>query len=285
MKYFYGIDRTTDKKNDTHLGEAFLAARISPAQQSQLERTVTEVVELEERSGLPGGLDLLRTILGTLALVVFVGIVRGLSNVTISKAYENAPWLFWLLGICAAAWAVLTLIHRRIRKKVLDTGDADRTERRMEAVLANSWTELGVPADAKEVDVICFRHKWKGDTPKAATRGMETCENTAEVFRVYRKEDTLCFANAEARYEFDLPALKALRKVKKHIVVAEWNKEEPFDKGFYKPYKLTADNYGRIHAKYSGELQLDRQGETWAILLPCYELNYIAALTGLAIAE
>ncbi len=285
MKLFYGIDRTTDKKSEAHLGDCFRSASVSPAQQAQLEQAATEVVELEERSGLPGWLGLARTISGCIALIVFFGILRALPDVGMAQAYENAPGLFWTAVVCAGFWAVLTFVNWRIRSRVLGTEEADRTTRRMESVLGNSWAELSVPAEAKNVDVICCRYKQKGDKRKPATNGLEICENTVEEFRVFLREGKLCFANVEHRYEFDPAALKGLHKIKKHIVVAGWNKDEQIQEGFYKPYKLTADNYGRVHAKYYGELLLTHNGEEWAIRLPVYELNYIAALTGLPITE
>ncbi len=285
MKPFYGIDRTVDKKNTEHLGACFLAAEVSAVQKAQLEQAATELETLERRAGLPGWLNTARNLLGLVTALLFLGLLRGLGNVTLEKALENAPVLFWLLGIFAAVWVVLTAIHWRIRKSVLATEAAGLTENRWARVLENSWLELGVPGEAKDVDVLCRRHKWKNGKLKAATRGLEASENSPEAFRVFVREGQLCFARPEGLYAFPIRELNTLRRVKKHLMMTGWNKDEALDEGFYKPYKLTRDGDGRIHMRAYGLLELRHQGEDWAVWLPGYELNYIAALTGLPITE
>lgn len=285
MKPFYGIDRTENRKNTFREGDCFIAASTSRAVSSAMERAAEGAAVQLRKSKLPFPLGGIRTVCGWAAALLLFSIIRALRSVTLLEGYENAPFLFWLTGICGAVWLVLTIIGAVIRKNVQATEDFTVAVKRMEDQVDVAFRELGVPADAKDVDVIAISHRWKNGKLKPVAYGLETSERTTEPFKVFLREDRLCFATPEHRYEFRLSELQVLRSVKKHIYSKGWNKEEDYDEGFYKPYKLTVDNYGRIHMRSYGLLELEHEGIRWAIWLPPYELNYICALTGLKIVE
>ena len=285
MKPFYGIDRTENRKNTFREGDCFIAASTSRAVSSAMERAAEGAAVQLRKSKLPFPLGGIRTVCGWAAALLLFSIIRALRSVTLLEGYENAPFLFWLTGICGAVWLVLTIIGAVIRKNVQATEDFTVAVKRMEDQVDVAFRELGVPGDAKDVDVIAISHRWKNGKLKPVAYGLETSERTTEPFKVFLREDRLCFATPEHRYEFRLSELQVLRSVKKHIYSKGWNKEEDYDEGFYKPYKLTVDNYGRIHMRSYGLLELEHEGIRWAIWLPPYELNYICALTGLKIVE
>lgn len=285
MKPFYGIDRTENRKNTFREGDCFIAASTSRAVSSAMERAAEGAAVQLRKSKLPFPLGGIRTVCGWAAALLLFSIIRALRSVTLLEGYENAPFLFWLTGICGAVWLVLTIIGAVIRKNVQATEDFTVAVKRMEDQVDAAFRELGVPADAKDVDVIAISHRWKNGKLKPVAYGLETSERTTEPFKVFLREDRLCFATPEHRYEFGRAELQVLRSVKKHIYSKGWNKEEDYDEGFYKPYKLTVDNYGRIHMRSYGLLELEHEGIRWAIWLPPYELNYISALTGLKIVE
>lgn len=285
MKPFYGIDRTENRKNTFREGDCFIAASTSRAVSSAMERAAEGAAVQLRKSKLPFPLGWIRTVCGWAAALLLFSIIRALRSVTLLEGYENAPFLFWLTGICGAVWLVLTVIGAVIRKNVQATEDFTVAVKRMEDQVDAAFRELGVPADAKDVDVIAISHRWKNGKLKPVAYGLETSERTTEPFKVFLREDRLCFATPEHRYEFDRAELQVLRSVKKHIYSKGWNKEEDYDEGFYKPYKLTVDNYGRIHMRSYGLLELEHEGIRWAIWLPPYELNYISALMGLKIVE
>ena len=270
MKPFYGIDRTENKKNTFHEGDCFIAASTSRAVSSAMERAAEGAAVQLRKSKLPAPLGWVRTVCGWAAVLLLFSIVRALRNVTLLEGYENAPAIFWIMGICAAVWLVLTAIGAVIRKNVQATEDFTVAVKRVEDQVDAAFRELGVPADAKDVDVISISHRWKNGKLKPVAYGLETSERTTEPFKVYRREDRLCFATPENRYEFRLSELQVLRSVKKHLYSKGWNKEEDFDEGFYKPYKLTMDDYRRIHMRSYGLLELEHEGVRWAIWLPPY---------------
>lgn len=285
MKPFYGIDRTTLKKNIFHEGDCFIAATVSDMTRQSYERALQSAAKELEATKLNPVLRGLKTVCSWITLIVFIGTIRALRNVTIAEAFENAPFIFWLMGGCGMVWLVLTILTNRKAKTVMAAEDFSQSTRRLEGEIDRVFRELQVPEDAKQVDVVQLTYRWKNGTVKISTTGSETTPYTNVSLRVFRREDVLCLADLENRYELPISAMRRLKMVKKPLVIQGWNKEEKLNDPFYKPYKLTMDNYERVHTKSYGLLELNHDGVDWALWLPPYELNYISALTGLPITE
>lgn len=285
MKPFYGIDRTTLKKNTFHEGDCFIAATVSDMTRQSYVRALQSAAKELEATKLNPILRGLKTVCSWITLIVFIGTIRALRNVTIAEAFENAPGIFWIMGGCGIVWLVLTILTNRKAKNVMAGEDFSMSTRRLESEIDRVFRELQVPEDAKEVDVVQLTYRWKNGTVKISTTGSETTPYTNVSLRVFRREDVLCLADLENRYELPIAAMRRLKMVKKPLVIQGWNKEEKLNDPFYKPYKLTMDNYERVHTKSYGLLELNHDGVDWALWLPPYELNYISALTGLPITE
>lgn len=285
MKPFYGIDRTTLKKNTFHEGDCFIAATVSDMTRQSYERALQSAAKELEATKLNPLLRGLKTVCSWITLIVFLSTIRALRNVTIAEAFENAPFIFWLMGGCGIVWLVLTILTNRKAKTVMAAEDFSQSTRRLESEIDRVFRELQVPEDAKQVDVVQLTYRWKNGTVKISTTGSETTPYTNVSLRVFRREDVLCLADLENRYELPIAAMRRLKMVKKPLVIQGWNKAEKLNDPFYKPYKLTMDNYGRIRTKNYGLLELSHDGVDWALWLPPYELNYISALTGLPITE
>ena len=285
MKPFYGIDRTTLKKNIFHEGDCFIAATVSDMTRQSYERALQSAAKELEATKLNPILRGLKTVCSWITLIVFIGTIRALRNVTIAEAFENAPFIFWLMGGCGVVWLVLTYLTNRKAKNVMAGEGFGQSTRRLEGEIDRVFRELQVPEDAKQVDVVQLTYRWKNGTVKISTTGSETTPYTNVSLRVFRREDVLCLADLENRYELPISAMRRLKLVKKPLVIQGWNKEEKLNDPFYKPYKLTMDNYERVHTRSYGLLELNHDGVDWALWLPPYELNYISALTGLPITE
>ena len=285
MKPFYGIDRTTLKKNIFHEGDCFIAATVSDMTRQSYERALQSAAKELEATKLNPVLRGLKTVCSWITLFGFLSTIRALRNVTMAEAFENAPFIFWLMGGCGVVWLVLTILTNRKAKNVMEGEGFGQSTRRLEGEIDRVFRELQVPEDAKQVDVVQLTYRWKNGTVKISTTGSETTPYTNVSLRVFRREDVLCLADLENRYELPISAMRRLKMVKKPLVIQGWNKEERLNDPFYKPYKLTMDNYERVHTKSYGLLELNHDGVDWALWLPPYELNYISALTGLPITE
>lgn len=284
MKPFMGIDMTTDKKNETFNGDHFLVAKPSAAMAQSFEKSFEQAEETVERSKLPLVFRIVQFISGFVAIALASGILKSLSgedSVTLSEAYQNAAWLFWVAGACLVIWLVLKLIAGKKEKSVLESDESTHTLSNLDKMCDSIYAELGVPTDAKEVDILSFFYKVKDGEIKVQEKAFQTAPYLNPVFRIYADTENLYLTNLEGKYAFPRSSLSAIRTVKKSIRIEEWNKEEPCNKGVYKQYKLSTDSYGCVHCKCYHILEIDCDGTHWGIYFPSYELPVFEAVTGL----
>ena len=161
MKPFLGIDLTTDKKNEQFNGTEFLVMKPSSAMAQSFEQPSKKAEETIERSKLPLPLRITQLICGGLGAISAVGIIRGLGTVSLNQAYKNAPWVFWFGGVCLFIWGILKIISTLKEKAVLGTEESSHTLTNLEKTCAAVYSEMSVPTDAKEVDILSFLYKEK----------------------------------------------------------------------------------------------------------------------------
>lgn len=284
MKPFLGIDLTTNKKNEQMNGEEFVVERPDLSLTQSLESSSENVEEIIEKSKLPLLIRIGHWICGTVGALVAIGILRALGgedSVTLAEAYQNASWLFWLGGACLVAWALLKLISVRKEKNVLETDKSslafDHLDKTCDAILA----DLKVPQDSKEIDILSFFYKLKGDNIKVCEKGLQIAPYINLIFHIFADSENLYLANLEGKYAIPLSAIKAIKSIKKTIRIMEWNKDEEYNKGIYKQYKLSEDNYACIICKSYHILEFEHDDDLWGIYIPCYELPVIEEITGL----
>ena len=272
MKPIFAIDLTENKKNEQPNGNEFLVQTPSPALVQALENSLTKAVATTNNAKLPLGIRIIECICGFLAIMILIG--TGRAEVTLEEAYQNAPALFWIGGACAIIWFALWLWGKLKSKKVLSTEESAQSFTHLEGVSEAIYTELGVPATAREVDVLSFYYKRKGDDLKVCEKGMQVCQYLNPVYKLFSDEENIYLANLEGKYAFSKSAIVDLKTVEKHIRIAGWNKEAVYNKGVYQPYKLTIDQYGCVHCKQYHILVLEKDGQQFGLYFPCYELPH-----------
>lgn len=277
MKPFLGIDLTLNKKNEQFNGDEFLVQKPSSALSKSLEASTDKAEKTIENSKLPLPLRIVQFICGIAALLIASGILK--ADVSLTEGYHNAPGLFWAAGVCAVLWLILWLCSKQKAKTILDTDESTQTFSHLDGVANAVYAELAVPDDAKDIDVLSFFYKIKDGEIKVQEKGMQVFQYLNPVFKIFSDEGNLYLANLEGKYAFPLSSIVKMHTVKKHIRIAGWNKDEEFNKGIYKQYKLTTDNYGCIHCKQYYILEINHQGDSYGIYIPCYELPVLEECT------
>ncbi len=284
MKPFLGIDLTTNKKNEQINGDEFIVAKPDSSLSQSLESSSENVAETIEKSKLPLPIRIGHWICGTVGALVAFGILKALSgedSVTLDEAYQNASWLFWLGGACLFAWAILKLIILRKEKNVLGTEESSQVFNHLDKTCDAILADLKVPQNSKEIDILSFFYKLKGEEIKVCEKGLQIAPYINPIFHIFADSENLYLANLEGKYAIPLSAIKCIKSIKKTIRIMEWNKDEEFNKGIYKQYKLSEDNYGCIICKSYHILEFKHNNDLWGIYIPCYELPVIEEITGL----
>lgn len=284
MKPFLGMDLTTDKKNELVNGVEFLVSKPSSAMSQSFERSQEKAEETIEQSKLALPIRIGQWICGVVGMIVSTAILKASAedpDFPLDQAYQNAPWLFWLGGGCLLIWGILKIISMQKEKSVLKSEESTYLFTNLDGICNSIFSELSVPSDAKEVDILSFFYKVKDGNIKVCEKGLQIASYLNPVFRVFADTENLYIANLEGKYAFPLSCFIAIHTIKKHIGIIGWNKEEGYNKGIYKQYKLTMDNLGRVHCKRYYILEFNHNGDRWGIYIPCYELPIFEKLTGL----
>ena len=282
MKPFAAIDLTANKKNDTVNGMEFCDRKPSEALVRSLENASAQADDTMNRAKLPFPLRITQTVCFYLWLIAAIGLLKGIAGVeTLEVAYNNAAWVFWICGISFVIWLVLKLLAVQHEKTVLGAEDSEQVLSRLEGVSGAILSELSVPSNARETDVLTFYYKDKNGKLKHVMKGTSAFNYLNLVYHAYADEENFYLSNLDGRYAFPKASLKAIRTVKQNTILASWNKEAPLDEGFYKQFKLQTNQYGCVITRKYHILVLEKDGQIWGIYFPCYELPTFEILTGL----
>lgn len=284
MKPFIGIDITENKNNEIFNGKEFIVQNVSSMRQQAFEKATDNAMDLGEKAKLPLPLRIFHWICGFVGTILTIGVIRAIGDedgVTIAQAYQNAPWFFWVAGVCLVVWVILKAISLKKEKEILNSTEGDNAKRTLEFATKSIYDELGVPDKAFTVDVLGFTYKIKDGEPKAKETGFNPTAYLNLEVKVFVNDGKLFLADLENKYAFLLSEMRAIRTVQKGISVSGWNKDVQPNKGIYKPYKMTIDDYDCVHFKPYHILEFEHNGEEWGIYFPCYELEVFEKLTGL----
>lgn len=283
MKEFFGIDITQDKNSETLNCEGFLNRRPSPAHIAALDSAGSALEGLQKKAGMPMIFQILYSVVYLGAISIVIGLLRGVGNVGFATAYQNAGFLFYLAAVFLVLWAVMAVWKHGRSKKVTSTEEFEAAARRAEAAAAACQSAMEIPENAPKVDVLSCRYTVKNGKVKYVPAGTARYANP-EV-KIFAEEGNLCLADTANCYAIPLSQIRCLRKVNKAVMIAGWNKELGPKEGRYKAYKLNTNQYGNVSVKPYYVLEILRDGETYALSFPCYELPVFQAFTKLSVTE
>lgn len=285
MKPVFGIDITENKNNDSMHAEKFIGARVSPEYREALSSSSEQAEETLKKAKLPVLLGILRLIgllCGGYGILTFL---NDMSEIGFKNAFERTPLVFFIGIIGIAAFIMISILGAARERRILEGSDAAALAENIQDIAAKIYSELGVPNNAKNVDVLLFKYKLQGGeiTPKADALSLTPYINFE--CKAFVNNNALSLADLEQRYDFPIAQMRAIHKVDKRISVPTWNKPHHHASEEYKVFKLKKDNMDCIHFKPYYILELIADGESYGIYFPSYEIDSLRALTGLEIAE
>lgn len=273
MKPLFCVDITENKNND-HLNgcqDGILVQTPSDMLKRSLDRAVEQAQATANRAQLPLLLRVVWGVCGLAALMMALIVLKSVQSISFAQVMRNAGWLVIAAVVCAAVWAVLTVLSRRKEKAVLSSEEGVRSFSKLETAQKVIFDELGVPEDAAKADVLVFRYKVKDGQIKPREQGMDSTPYMLTWLRLFADQENLYLADMNGKYAFPRSALRIIRTVKKHIRFSGWNRDDRPESKWYKMYKLWTDQQGCVHCRWYHILEIALDGETWGIYFPPYE--------------
>lgn len=264
----YKFEKGTDELPGD--GAHFVAQEASEQLKSDIERFAMEGETVLEKAQLPGWLGLVKTAALLGFAVVLLTAFKNLGELSISEMYGNAPVVFIVGAVCLAVWFVLFLYERAKLKKVDETGAFERIGSRAAELKARAENELGIPHNAPEVDIMTFIYTEKDGERKVKKQMLYSYENVQ--MNLFRDGDKICLASMTELYEFPAEGFRKYILKKKSADLSSWNKDEAYNKGRYKEYKIKVNDYDVVTCKYCSVVFND-SFEDYEIFFPAYELD------------
>ena len=282
MKPLFGTDLTINKKNDTANIEQFVCQRISQASSQALDNVSEQATDIAEKADLPRVLKII-LYASVIVLLIMMRVLRSLrvdSGTTIQQVIVDNPWTVIIFLGCFIAYFGVSFYRKRLSQKVTDSEEYAITESRINNVLRTVYSELGVPSEAKDVDIFYSFYKVKNGECIQKRRGMAPFDFANFANKVFIENGNLYVADTTTKY--CIPDFKPtfIEKVNKRRTFPIWNKDTPYNKGEFKEYKITY-NDSIYSCKPYYILHFESNGESWGIYFPSYELPFFEGLTGL----
>lgn len=195
------------------------------------------------------------------------------------QVIENAPWALPVGVPLAAVGGIGLLSVFVLSGRFQNSVPVRNLNERAEKLEKECYEALGVPENAPDIDV--FAYQVKNGSRNRASR-WTVYRNVVK--KVFREGDAVCFADTSDVVKIPLEQITQIVKTDKRIYFNEWNKQEKFNKGVYKAYKIRCGQYGTFSVKGYYVLQIASGSEQFEILIPCYDIEPVLTLTGKQIA-
>ena len=281
MKNVFALDRRTNRRD----GEKFIARTLDREHTDRQKRQDEEEALFERTAGLPVWVNVCGLIAFCLGSILLCGFFEIPEELTFQEAFARLGWcLIAGAALMIVGGAVLIASHFRTKQARASSAYAFLKEKR-DRVDKESYSSLGVSESAKAVDVIGLVYKSKPNKKPYKENGFNSLHvNLAAM--VYTENNALCFAMTDCVYCIPLEWILNIKRVDRSISAAGWNKGETRRNKLtgtfvYNGCKIRENNGGGYSTKpYYRMAVRDENYEEYYILIPCYEIEAIASLTG-----
>ncbi len=283
MKNVFGLN-LTDKKasvsQDDMDGAVFITNKLDVEEIKRFSSIQDEIDVQSKKLRLPLPLSIIKGISYLVGMICVIALLR--ARVTMQEAFDNAPWVFYMMFVFLGIALVLTVIERIIRAKHSKSGEFKEHLDEVEKMAEYSMRALNIPENAPAVDVLMYEYKLKKDKI-VPYRKMYT--HTPMIFYVYHDESCLYLGDHTMVLTFNKRDFKSIDRVNKSIEISCWNKDKPFNSPEYKKYKIYANNLGTLQIKYHYSMKISSDYGEYEILIPPYEAEVFAGILGLPVND
>ena len=281
MKPIFCTDITVNKNNTEINGTNFITESISDEKREEMDARANELQSLINQAKTPGWMVTLRSVAGFASLIM----AMNLFQVVMEKGFSAlfAPDQITGTLICLGAVAVwFYMDHQgkaRVKKMESDPLLKKKNDE-LEIEIAMMMHEMGVPANAKPMDVLVFNYKDKdGEVTPISPMMMPSTFMNFEC-KAYVKDDEIRLADSDSVYSFKKSEIKMLRKVDSKITVYSWNKQEDPTDPKYSEYGVFTNKMGMASVASYYVVEIERDGVTFGLYVPGYEAEILKDVFG-----
>ena len=281
MKPIFCTDITVNRNNTEINGTEFITSSISEEKRAEMDARADELQRMISQARLPGWMVTLRSIAGFASLIM----AMNLMNVVLDKGFTALFAQDQIMGtticLCAvAAWFYLNRLGRMKVQSMENDPQIKTKNNELEIEIALMMYEMGVPANAKSMDILVFNYKTKdGEIIPTTPMMMPSIFMNFEC-KVYSDGDTICLADSDSVYTFNKSDIKMLRKVDSKATVYSWNKQDNPTDPKYAACGLSLNKMGMATADCYYVVEIEKNREIFGLYVPGYEAEILREVFG-----
>ena len=278
MKNVFGIYNENDEVD----GKDFIIRKVNPIIAQKLDEIKEDPNGLKNKASIPLYLRIIRFICFILGFMITIVTIGNLGELSLKEMYNNAPYLYYALGVFILFYTPIKIYEVIKRNKVIKSGEVEDLKTETENIIELALNDLGIPKDSKYIDVLTFSYKIKDGKEKPIAPLFQYLNFELHLFR---ENDNLCLATVGEVYAFPIANIKKIKEINKRITVGGWNKEEAYNSKEYNKYKIVANNMGILFYKQYYSIVISKGDEDFEILVPNYDIESILEITNLDIEK
>ena len=213
------------------------------------------------------------------ALGVFCLLSMFYKKLPLEENYKDHGYLLYI-GIAFIIIAAIMYLYYNIRNKRIEKDpEVKELINRNDTITKNALFELGIPSDAKKIDVLINVTKTtKNNEEKDANIFVYNME-----FYLFLEKNNLCLATTHEVLSFPKDSFIDIIKNKKTRFLMNWNKDDAFNSKQYKEF-VKNTNLG-LKIKNSYCVRFNYNNEELCFLIPDYDLSSFLSVLNLNIKE
>lgn len=274
----FGIEIKKDVRDEISNEIIYSQRTVSDSTRDMLDISADKLNSWKSKSLLPVWLIIIKYIAIYLAICITLGIFK--ADVSISKAFENADYLFFVGGICWIIFIAIIIYNSKLERKISQSDELSADLFDLDNISCLACQELGIPENAESIDVLFEKYKIKNNEVKHVNYPMFSHLNLDRF--IYVQNSMICIANLYSVIEFPINSVTSITPEKKKATLPEWHKSIPLNDESLKKYKILTNNQGSIITKYY-KITVKTSNREFYFLIPNYDIELFCNITGINI--
>lgn len=250
--------------------ETFKIKDVDPELSKKADNQYDELTKYKKKSSLPMYLSVIYYISLIGALILTGGIISALGDVSFKDAINNAKAVFIIAIVLWIIYIVLLVVKSIKYKKVVNSEEVKTSIDNSEIIYNECINDLNIPFDSPKVDVFLYPYKLKNGKEVQVT---PYAKYYAQEVRLFKDGNNLCMGDISSVIAIRIDSFKKIEKINKRVMFMQWNKDEAYNKGKYKDYKIALNNYGSLIVKTYYRFLIEQDYKEYEFFIPPYELD------------
>lgn len=289
MKVLFGTDITKDKKNTAVDADEFILRSLPEAvtekRNKEFEKELDRAGSTAKRFRIIQVVGSILLFFGLLGIVEIFEDEAGMSLSLMRDAIsQNILWFSVLFAAFSLGVLILIICEAKRKKKMTEyEKDDEIKDYEDKKYIQQALSVLGVPKSAKNVDIICPNYVIRNGEP--VLRPLKAFGFLNAELKLFSDESAVYIADAENLYFIRFTDIEKISKYNGKLNLMFWNKNIGHNEEKYQKYniKKCGESIYMIIEYYS--LDINRDGETYKMYFPPYELDVIESLTEVKFEE